>query len=155
MMAVYVRDIYSPRLMTIDERQPLKIAARIMNNVGISSLIVVSKGRAVGIITERDMMRSIMLDLVNLHKVPVKKFMSPNLITIKENALIEDAIDLMVRNKIKKLPVTSALEEGEVLIGILSMTDIVTNFPEFSTRFNDLDNRVSELSNYPYLEVPE
>ena len=141
--------------MTIDERQPLKIAARIMNNVGISSLIVVSKGRAVGIITERDMMRSIMLDLVNLHKVPVKKFMSPNLITIKENALIEDAIDLMVRNKIKKLPVTSALEEGEVLIGILSMTDIVTNFPELSPRFNELDNRAAELSNFPYLEVPE
>jgi CBS domain-containing protein len=154
-MAVYVRDLYSPRIRTIDERRPLKIAAKMMNNIGISSLIVVSNGKAVGIITERDMMRSIMLDLVNLHKIPVKTFMSTNLITVKENALIEEAIELMISHKIKKLPVTSAIEDGEVLIGILSMTDIVTKFPELGSRFTELDARTAELTNFPYLEVPE
>ncbi|MBW1839937.1 MAG: CBS domain-containing protein [Deltaproteobacteria bacterium] len=149
-MVILVRDIYTKPIKTIDADQPLKEAAKMMNNMGISSLIVVSEGAAVGIITERDMMRSIMLDLVNLHNVPVHNFMSTNLILVKENASIDEAIQLMVVNKIKKLPVTRAV--GEVsLIGVLSMTDIIRKFPELGSRFNQLDDHRDELDNFPYL----
>lgn len=79
--------------------------------------------------------------------------MSTELITIKENALIEDAIELMVSNRIKKLPVTSSMSDEGTLIGILSMTDIVLKYPQMIPKFNDLDNRTNELSNYPYLDV--
>ena len=151
-MVVYIRDIYSKPIKTIDADLTLKVAAKMMNNMGISSLIVVSEGVAVGIITERDMMRSIMLDLVNLHKVPVHNFMSSNLITVKENASIEEAIKLMVDNKIKKLPVTRAI--GEIsLIGMLSMTDIVIRFPELGSRFSRLTDHEAELDNFPYLPI--
>lgn len=154
-MVVYVKDLFTPRIKTIDSKQPLKTAAKMMNNMGISSLIVVSDGRAVGIITERDMMRSIMLDLVNLNKLPVRTFMSKDLITVKENALIEEAVELMVSNRIKKLPVTSALGDDGALIGIMSMTDIVLKYPKMIPRFNELDSRTAELSDLPYLSVKE
>ena len=154
-MVVYVKDLYNPSIKTIDSKQPLKNAAKVMNNMGISSLIVVSEGKAVGIITERDMMRSIMLDLVNLHKLPARTFMSTELITVKENALIEDAIDLMVSNKIKKLPVTSATGDNSNLIGILSMTDIVLKYPQMIPKFTELDARTSELNNFPHLSTLE
>jgi CBS domain-containing protein len=152
-MVAYVKDLCVSRVKTIESSQPLKNAARLMNNMGISSLIVTTDGKAVGIITERDMMRSIMLNLENLHKIPVRTFMSTELITIKENALIEDAIELMVSNRIKKLPVVSAMDDKGKLIGILSMTDIVLKYPQMIPRFNDLDNRTADLSNYPYLDV--
>lgn len=154
-MVVHVKDLCVSRVKTIDASQPLKNAARMMNNMGISSLIATTDGKAVGIITERDMMRSIMLNLENLHKIPVRTFMSTELITIKENALIEDAIELMVSNRIKKLPVTSAMDDEGTLIGILSMTDIVLKYPKMIPKFNDLDNRTADLSNYAYLDVKQ
>ena len=152
-MVVYVRDIYSKRIRTIKADMTLKDAAKMMNNMGISSLIVVKDGAAVGIITERDMMRSIMLDLVNLHKLQVKTFMSTNIITVQENASIEEAIRLMVGYKIKKLPGTGALGDGTALIGMLSMTDIVSRFPELESRFSQLEDHAAELDNFPYLAV--
>ena len=154
-MVVHVKDLCVSRVKSIESSQPLKNAARMMNNMGISSLIVTTDGVAVGIITERDMMRSIMLNLENLHKIPVRTFMSTELITIKENALIEDAIELMVSNRIKKLPVTSAMDDKGTLIGILSMTDIVLKYPKMIPHFNDLDNRTAELSQFPYLDANE
>ncbi len=154
-MVVHVKDLCVSRVKIIESSQPLKNAARMMNNMGISSLIVTTDGVAVGIITERDMMRSIMLNLENLHKIPVRTFMSTELITIKENALIEDAIELMVSNRIKKLPVTSAMDDKGSLIGILSMTDIVLKYPKMISSFNDLDNRTAELSQFPYLDANE
>ncbi len=152
-MVVYVKDLCVSRVKTIESSQPLKNAARMMNNMGISSLVVTTEGKAVGIITERDMMRSIMLNLESLYKIPVRTFMSTELITIKENALIEDAIELMVSNRIKKLPVTSSMDDEGALIGILSMTDIVLKYPQMIPKFNDLDNRTVDLSNYVYLDV--
>ena len=152
-MVVYVRDIYSKRIRTIEANMTLKDAAKMMNNMGISSLIVVKDRAAVGIITERDMMRSIMLDLVNLHKLQVKTFMSTNIITVQENASIEEAIRLMVGYKIKKLPGTGALGDGTALIGMLSMTDIVSRFPKLESRFSQLEDHAAELDNFPYLAV--
>ena len=152
-MVVYVSELYSHRVKTIESDQPLKEAAKVMNNMGISSLIVVKDGKAVGIITERDMMRSLMLDLVNLHKLPVRTFMSTNLLTIKENAPIEDAIEIMVSNKVKRLPVINAMEDGSDLIGILSMTDIVNQHPELRQRFNELEKPVDELDDFPYMHA--
>ncbi len=152
-MVVYVSDLLSRKIKTTGSGQPLKEAAKMMNNLGISSLIVIEDGKAVGIITERDMMRSLMLDLVNLHKISVRTFMSSNLITIKENAFIEDAIELMVSNRIKRLLVTSAIGTESKLIGIISMTDIVINHPELRTRFDELEKQQGELDNYPYLNI--
>jgi predicted transcriptional regulator len=146
----YVSDLFSRKIKTIDESQPMKEAAKMMNNMGISSLIVVNEGKAVGIITEQDMMRSLTL---NLHKVSVRTFMSSNLITIKENGLIEDSIELMVSNKIKRLLVTGAIGTESKLIGIISMTDIVIQHPELRQHFDALKAPMDELDNYPYLNV--
>lgn len=150
MRVFYVSDLFSRKIKTIDESQPMKEAAKMMNNMGISSLIVVNEGKAVGIITEQDMMRSLTL---NLHKVSVRTFMSSNLITIKENGLIEDSIELMVSNKIKRLLVTGAIGTESKLIGIISMTDIVIQHPELRQHFDALKAPMDELDNYPYLNV--
>ena len=93
-----------------------------------------------------------MLDLVNLHKIPIHNFMSTKLITVTENASVDEAIRLMVDNKIKKLPVTRAVGKLS-LIGILSMTDIVRKFPELGSRFSLLEDHRTELDNFPYLAV--
>ena len=152
-MVVYVSNLFSNKIKTIEADQPLKQAAKMMNNMGISSLIVVQDGKAVGIITERDMMRSLMLNLVNLHKVSVRTFMSDNLISIRENAPIEDAIDMMVSNNIKRLLVTDAIGSESKLIGIISMTDIVTHHPELKQRFDEMNATLDEIDNFPYLNV--
>ena len=61
-----------PEIFTIDVNDPIKNAAKMMNTIGISCLLVVSEGLAVGIITERDIMKSLMFNIVNLPETPMR-----------------------------------------------------------------------------------
>jgi signal transduction histidine kinase len=146
-MSLFVRDLLKQEIFTIESNDPIKNAAKVMNNLGISCLIVTSEGLAVGIITERDIMKSIMFDIANIHELPVKNFMSNNLITIRDNATVGESLELMTRNRIKKLPVKN--EEGTI-VGIVSMTDIVYQQPELLSRSEELTEVNEGLDSYTY-----
>ncbi len=96
-------------------------AVRIMNKKSIGCIIVMKGKTAAGIITERDILRRIVAAKKPAEKTLCKGIMSKPLITIDENEHIEDAIDLMIRKKIKKLVVMRA---GNVK-GIITATDIL------------------------------
>ena len=68
---------------------------------------MITDGLLVGIITERDIMKSIMFNISNLQELPVKNFMSGSLITVGVETTVNESLELMTRNKIKKLPVTN------------------------------------------------
>ncbi len=146
-MSLFVKDLLRPEVFTIESNDPIKNAAKVMNNLGISCLIVIMDGLPVGIITERDIMKSIMFNIPNLQELPVKNFMSGSLITVGVETTVNESLELMTRNKIKKLPVTN--EEGEI-IGIVSITDIVNQQPEILTRSEELAEANEGLDSYTY-----
>jgi predicted transcriptional regulator len=65
-MSLFVKDLLRPEVFTIESNDSIKNAAKVMNNLGISCLIVITDGLPVGIITERDIMKSIMFSIANL-----------------------------------------------------------------------------------------
>ena len=112
---------------TISPGDTVKEAASVMSRHNIGSLVVVnSSKKVVGIVTERDIIEKVNARDKLASRVRIEDIMTSKVITIDANALIDDAVYLMVKHRIKKLPV---LDNNE-LIGIITSTDIVANSSE-------------------------
>ncbi|MDG6985317.1 MAG: CBS domain-containing protein [Nitrososphaerota archaeon] len=118
---IYVKDIMTRPVRTIDSGSTIADAAREMAKRKIGSLVVVEGDSPVGIVTEGDVSRSVGkgMDMGTL----LRSFTKRKLITVGPGERVEVAAKTMSDNNVKKLPV---LEEGE-LIGILTETDIVSS----------------------------
>lgn len=130
---IYVKDIMTTNLKTVHPRISAKKAAEIMSRNRIGSLIVMDKGRPVGIITEGDISRAVARG-VNLSTCPIRDLMSKNLVTIGPEARVEEAAKLMAEARVKKLPV---VDEGK-LIGIVTQTDIVATTFDLVTALKEM-----------------
>jgi len=144
---MYVKNIMTTDVITVNENATVEKCANILSTHHLSGLPVLDdEGHIKGVITEGDLIRRnsrikgpaflellggiIYLDNPNKFLDDVKKsmgqfardVMSNDLITVSPDAEIEDAATLLVRKKIKRLPVLD--REGK-LIGILSRKDIM------------------------------
>ncbi len=108
-------------VQTIDLNANVKKGAAVMAKKGIGSLVVVQEGRAVGIVTERDLVSKIIADGLDPAKVLVRDIMSTPLITIQPDAKIAEAARLMNEYKIRRVVVTAA--DGS-LAGIVTASDL-------------------------------
>ena len=115
-----VEDVMTKDVITIDEGATVKEAADIMGRNEISCLIALRKGRAIGIITERDLLKRIIIANRNPEKTKVKEVMSCPLEVVAVGTDLETALRLMLLKKIKKLPVV----DMERILGLVSLTDI-------------------------------
>jgi len=84
-------------------------------------LVVVKNGKPVGIVTETDMVKRVILGPVDPEKTKVRKIMSRPIVVGNPQMDVDEASKIMRNRKIKKLPV---LEKGR-LVGLVTTTDIV------------------------------
>lgn len=97
-------------------------ALEIMAEQNIGSLVVLENDSFIGIITERDYSRKIVLMGRSSSDTPVSEIMSTEFPAVKPNDTIEKCMQLMSLNRIRYLPV---IDNG-TLSGIISMNDVVT-----------------------------
>ncbi len=119
-LSLRVEDIMVKEVITIDEKSTVKEAVEVMNKFEIGCLIAVRKGKAMGIITERDLLKRVIADTKDSTKTKVKDIMSSPLVIVEPSMELEEAVKLMFQMKIKKLPVVDAKR----LVGLISLTDI-------------------------------
>ncbi|KON31468.1 hypothetical protein AC482_00655 [miscellaneous Crenarchaeota group-15 archaeon DG-45] len=129
-MSLCVQDVMVRDVITIESDYTVKYAARVMNYFGIGSLVVMSESRVVGILTERDVLTRVVAKGSSSEKVLVRDIMSQPLIVVGPTMPLEDAVKVMLRQRIKKLPVVSKEKEGSRLIGMLSLTDVARLQPQ-------------------------
>jgi CBS domain-containing protein len=129
-----VEDVMTKEVITIDETATIKEAAEIMDKNEISCLIALRKGRAIGIITERDLLKRIIVEAKNPEKTKVGKVMSSPLAVVAVGTDLETALRLMFLKKIKKLPVVNK----ESILGLVSLTDIARCQPAIITLLKTL-----------------
>ncbi len=111
----------SSEIWTIDPEQPVLDAIKCMAVQNIGALLVTESERLVGIISERDYARKIILRGKSSSETPVSEIMSGNVITVSPDDTIDICMSLMTRNDIRHLPV---LERGKIT-GVLSIGDLV------------------------------
>jgi len=137
--------------MTVDADISIKMAARMMAHLQVSSLVVVEDGNVVGIINEKDIISRVVAKDKNPNKLMVYDVMTTPLLTTLPDADLENALHLMVFNGIKKLPVLSG-DENKELVGLLSLTDVVRFFPQLYARIFNVDNLMPKESTLPYIQ---
>jgi len=125
-LSLKVEDVMVKEVITIDENSTIKEAAEVMNKFEIGCLIAVRKGKAMGILTERDVLKRVVADARDTTKTNVKKVMTSPLVVVEPGTDLEEAVKLMFQMKIKKLPVV----DGKRLVGLISLTDIARFQPQ-------------------------
>jgi len=137
-------------IITIEAGATVKKAAELMEKHDIGCLIVLSYGNPIGIVTERDMLKRVLLQQRDLAKTKVGNIMSAPLINAHPQTDIRDAIRLMNERRIKKLPV---IEDGN-LIGLVSLTDVMRSLAYFEHVISSLCARC-QLGKQPQVNVGE
>lgn len=96
-------------------------AIKFMAEKGIGALLVMENDKLVGIISERDYARKVILRGKSSRETPVSEIMTAEVVNIEPLETVEDCMKLMTDKRIRHLPV---IEEGKV-VGVLSIGDLV------------------------------
>ena len=120
-----VKDVMNKNVIVAKPDVTVREASKVMAKFHIGSLIIQSAGKIIGIMTERDVLQAVATGK-DPETTLVEEIMSKNVITIEPDKKIEDAVELMIEHKIKKLPVVS---EGK-LVGIITASDIIVVEPK-------------------------
>ncbi|MCC6018846.1 MAG: CBS domain-containing protein [archaeon YNP-LCB-003-016] len=123
---IRIIDIAVKDVKVIDEDETVVKAADIMSQYNIGCLVVVKDGKPVGIVTERDMLKRVIVPCLDPRTTKVSKVMSKPLIYGDPDMDLVYAAKFMINNNIKRLPI---IDRGK-LVGIVTLTDILRALPE-------------------------
>ena len=121
-----VRDIMTSDVVTMSPEDSALDVAKSMSKADISSIVVVSKARPVGIITEEDLVRRVIAKELNPETTSASQIMSSPLIHVTLDTSLTDAMRVMARSGIQRV----AVLKNESLVGIVTSKDILLWSPE-------------------------
>ncbi|MBI5872088.1 CBS domain-containing protein [archaeon] len=120
-----IKSVMNKNVVVAKKDITLKEATEVMSKLHIGCLLITEDQKILGIITGTDILKAIAND-----KKPeatlAGDIMSKNVVTIEPDKRIEDAVNLMLEHKIKKLPVVSE----DKILGIVTTSDIIVVEPK-------------------------
>ena len=125
-MAKRVREAMTASVSSVSPSQSLADAAEVMKREDVGSVPVVEEGRLAGIVTDRDIVTRAVAEQKNPQAVRVEEIASHDLVTVEPEQDLEEALALMARHKIRRLPVL----EGGRLVGMLAQADLALKAKE-------------------------
>jgi CBS domain-containing protein len=93
-----------------------------MSQKSIGAILVMTDGRLVGFISERDYARKVILKGKSSRDTQIREIMSVPVITVSPSDTVDECMRIMTGNRIRHLPVT---DDGGKVIGIVSIGDLV------------------------------
>jgi CBS domain-containing protein len=118
-----VRDVMTANPVTVSEKDSIRDVARIMAREDTGVVPVVEGKKIIGLITDRDIVVRLVAEGKDLANSRVKEVMSKSVRSVKEDTPINEVLDLMSNEKIRRVPVVNQNNE---LVGILSIGDIAS-----------------------------
>ena len=126
-----IKDVMTPNPYTIDPDRTVLEALLMMYDHDIRRLPVIEKGKLIGIISDRDIKQTMGRPSLSDKqrsgesdelRFAVRDVMTHNLITVRQDDDLKEAIELIVENKISGLPVVD--RDGN-LVGVVSTIDLL------------------------------
>ena len=119
-------------------------AIQLMDEKNVGALPVVDNGTLVGIVSERDYTRKVILKGRSSKETPVSDIMTAQLLTVTPSDSVTECMRIMTEKRVRHLPVL----EGTNLVGILSIGDVVNWFISAQTAtIDDLERYIT--GDYP------
>ena len=140
-----VKEAMRTKILTCSPSDTVKKVAKSMRKNKVGSSIVISKRKPIGIITESDILGKVVAEGRDANKVKVEEVMSTPLITIDPYVTIEDAMKIMSKHNIRRLPV---VEKGK-LTGIVTEKDLFRISPallEISKEWSLIEGALPTIS---------
>ena len=140
-MAEFVKDLIEGKrkgVWSIEPTASVYDAISRMADKQIGALVVTMESKVIGIITERDYSRKVVLQGKSSKSTPVIEIMTDRVIFVHPEQPIEECMALMTEKRVRHLPV---LERGK-LIGMVSIGDVV------KAVISEKDLLIDQLSNY-------
>ena len=139
-MALKVRDTMTGSPRSIDASTSVVEAAQLMREGHIGSLPITDDEQLVGMITDRDITTRVVAEAGDHTKTSVGDVSSRDLVTVEPDEDLDDALQLMARHQVRRLPV---VENGR-LVGIVAQADIALSENEKTAKLVEAISAPSE-----------
>jgi len=140
----YVRDVLEKKgddIWSVAPDTPVYKALQLMSEKNCGAVLVLDQETLVGILSERDYARKVILKGKSSKNTPVEEIMSQRVVCIQPDNTIDECMALMTDKRIRHLPV---LEDEETLVGLISIGDVVKEvISEQEFIINQLESYIS------------
>jgi len=132
---VPLRDVMAKNPIMIGIEADAAMAAKAMCQAEVGSVIILRNKKPIGIVTEEDLACKVVAQDLKPSSVQVNDIMSTPLITVSAAKTVGDAAKMMVKHKVRRLPV---VDEHKTVIGIVTVRDLLTVSNELNELLTDL-----------------
>ena len=117
-----IRDIMEKDVITIENDKTAQDAAKIIAEKDISFLVIMNEGKPQGVLSESDFVRKIAAEDKKASEILISEIMSYKFRSVGPTTTIEDAIQKMLNNNIRRLLIL----DSEKLVGVITQTDLAS-----------------------------
>ena len=128
----------SATLWSVTPNDTVFDALKVLAEKGVGALMVMEKGKLVGILSERDYTRKVALLGKNSKETYVRDIMTANVMVISPQTRTRECMAIMSEKNIRHLPVV----DGETVVGMLSIRDLMNDI------IADHEYTISQLESY-------
>jgi CBS domain-containing protein len=129
-MAESIRDVMTPNPRSLESGGSAVEAARLMRDQDVGILPIVEGDKLVGTVTDRDIVNRVVAEGKAPESVTVGEIASRELVTIDPQQDLDDALRLMARHQVRRLPV---VEDDGTLVGVVAQKDVAMHASEAQT----------------------
>lgn len=140
-MGPKVRDHMTDRPRCVTPETPVVEAAQLMAAEDVGSLPILEDDKLIGVVTDRDIVLRAVAQQKNPQGMPVREVASRELVTVRPDEDLSEALKLMAFNQVRRLPV---VDEDNNLVGVLAQADVASAAKEKA-----VGEMVAEISRTP------
>lgn len=116
-----IREVMTTSVVVLSPEAPIGEIARMMRDEDIGSVPIAENDRLIGMVTDRDLVIRGLTDGMDISHMHARAVMSPHMLYCREDQTVEEVLDNMADQQIRRLPV---VDRDKRLVGMVSLGDL-------------------------------